>query len=407
MTKDLSENAPVCVYRCQLSLNLDILVYVMPFIRSRRDLVSFISTCYDLYRAGVPILLGLHHTITARNLASFFKFLTSKSPSSFLKLRSLSLYFPPYPEGIESGGINMVTNILSGARKLQHVVVHGSIMERDPAAYRALAALTALTSLNLALCHDAMDEQSTVLKQLQSPLKSINVAIPGKEDDMIGALSNFSLTLENAVVVLLPKSHLSHAIGPSTSNYLNLQYLGLDSSTSISPKLSILLPAFPNLKHLIVKGSDDFDGFEIEQTRKDNRRFQETNPGQTWSLSSLTGAVRSLYALGLQTGVPIVIITRVASDMDSEAERLQEVLTPLHPQQLSFEGIEEPILEPDWLSSVITYDWHDLVRLSLVLAFDNSDPFNDFQGPLVSIILSYVHYLLAILNLRHIGPSFR
>lgn len=155
----------------RVHLNFDILVYVGHWITEREDLLSFISTCSDLYRTGVPILLGFRYRITRTNLAAFHDFLVSKSPSSFLGLRSLYLHFPTYSIGIgkrvmfypNDSEVTMISNIVKHAKKIRNIKMFGSVMDSDPMVYRALAALPALEILNLGFCRDSKAEILAVL----------------------------------------------------------------------------------------------------------------------------------------------------------------------------------------------------------------------------------------------------
>lgn len=362
-----------------VSLSFDILVSIMPWIKERRDLYSFVVTCSDLYRAGVPILLGFRYRITPMNLASFYAFLTSKAPPSFLGLRSLYFQFPEWSTSVKRDvdEFNMITDILSRAERLRHIQIKGSITHQHPAAYQALVTLSALESLDLDDCEDPEDELRIVLAQLHSPLTDLKIQISVEDGDIIAALSSFQHTLER---VSVSEASVCRAI-PADFSYPNLTHLELASMSQI--QLSVLVPAFPNLKHLSIKHPEAFEDFELLRTR--NQQFQQDHPNQVWRLSSLSGAVGALYALGLHKMVPTVTITSFAAFLPSQVIQFQAILTHLRPLVLSVEGAGEPICELDWLSVVITDETHNLVRLDLELSFEDSEPVSEHEERLVGL----------------------
>lgn len=374
----------------QRRLNFDILVYVGHCIKERKDLLSFISTCSDLYRTGVPALLGFHYCITKENVAAFHEFLVSKSPSSFMGLRSLELYFPEQHVRhnrigtvIKTGPteISIVTDILIRAKKIRNIEIYGNLMESDPTVYRALAALPALEVLNLSGCSDPKGEILAALAQLHSPLLSIDLKFHGEDEDIVATLSNFCHTLSRLAVsdIALPKA------APSDFCYSNLTYLKIASVPNM--RLSILVSAFPNLEHLVVKFADDFPD-DLGTMREDNLRFQQEHPNQMWRLSSLTGDASSLYVLGLQTAVHRVAITCVGIRMHEEAPGLLDlILMPLRPLYLSMVSVDEfddDIFEMGWLSNEITYEGCQFRRLDLELTFESGKLDHELQARLVS-----------------------
>lgn len=349
----------------QRHLNFDILVYVGRSITGRKDLLSFISTCSDLYRTGVPILLGFRYQINSKNLAAFYAFLVSKSPSSFLGLRELSLFFPDATD-LGPNDTSIIADILSRAKKLRRIGVHVSVMKPDPAVYRALVALPALEYLDLQSCRDS----KAVLTQLQSPVRRLLLDFKGREEDIVTMLSNFSHTLEDLAVY-------SIALCKSVSS--DLHYRNVTSlMLFFVPKmqLSILIPAFPNLERLHMSRTDHCcPDPDIETWHAENLSFQQERPDQTWRLSSLEGDVASLYTLGLQTAVPTVTVTGLEVDDEDDSGLLKAILTPLRPLSLSVTpGPYLPIFEMDWLSEEVADGCCELVRLDLELAIENAKP---------------------------------
>lgn len=355
----------------QRHLNFDILVYVGRLIAGRNDLLSFISTCSDLYRTGVPTLLGFPYHINERNLAAFYAFLVSRSPSSFLGLRDLDLYLPD----IGPNDTTIITDILSRAKKLRSIGIHGSVTMPDPAVYRALVALPTLENLDLQMCSDS----KAVLAQLRSPVLSLLLRFNDDEEDIVTMLSNFAHTLEDLTVytVVLCKTTSINF------HYRNVTSLMLCFVPAL--QLSILIPAFPNLESLYVTNADGCLNPEIVRWHADNLLFQQEHHDQTWRLSSLTGDVASLYTLGLQTTVPTVTVTRLDVEDSDDNGLLKAVLTPLRPLSLAVTpGPYDPVFTTNWLSDEVADECCELVRLDLELTIENTMLDHEHQRRLVS-----------------------
>lgn len=367
-------------------LDFDILVYIGQCIPDRDDLLSFISTCSDLYRTGIPTLLKIHCRITRTNLVAFYEFLASKSPSSFLGLRSLELHFPEYAEGHVNGKIGpneitMITDILDHAKKLLNLKIHGSVMGSVATIYRPLAALPALHTLNLNVSGAFDGEISAALAQIQSPLVSLSCNLHGEDGDLVATLPNLCNTLERLAAFNTPLSK----VATTELRYYNISHLELVSVSNM--RLSILIPAFPNLKLLAVRFADHFGDSEVDTLRADNLHFQQEHPGQTWRLSSLAADIPGLYVLGLQTAVYTVSIACLGVTIHHEtAEFLEAVLKPLCPLSLSVNELDDSILEIGWLSDAVIH-CHKLARFDFELLLDDIHPFHEDENRLVSFYI--------------------
>lgn len=365
---------------CPIALNFDVLCAIMPWIKRRKDLLSYMSTCSGLYNTGVLILLGFRCAIKAKNLHPFYRFLISKSPSSFLGLRNLccsSLDVEDDAHYLDV--IDMLTDVLSRAKNLRHFEI--SSVRMDPALYQPLASLQSLRSLKLST-YGSYPEQQLMLTQLQSPLRNLEFDGPGVHPavDVIAMLANFSRTLRKLAI-----SDLTFCHNPAGPTYLKLTRLSLTSTGG--PQLSILLPAFPNLQILIIKYCDIL-GDRKEEWRESNIQFQMDHPSLNWHLTSLTGDPESLYVLGLQTAV--LDVTVIDLDPTWNLEDFEDCLETLRPMKLSIcnEG-GEPITDVDWLSDAIALDCNELVRFDLTFGFlPNVDSVSQYQACLVSFVCS-------------------
>ncbi|KAF7796974.1 hypothetical protein EIP86_008162 [Pleurotus ostreatoroseus] len=348
------------------ALNFDKLVSVTPWIRSRRDVLSYISTCATLYRAGISILLGFHYRITSARLASFRECLISKQPSSFLGLKSLEFWLDGKPESSASESSALI-HLFTRAKRLRHVSIHGSITHQNLNPYQYLAESSTLESLYLADCDDAVDHRIVLLSRLRSPLTWLKIQFSGKSVDVVELLSNFRHTLTKATI---SQAALFHAT-PGCINYTNLTSLELEDVSQT--RLSILVPAFPSLRDLKIDIAYR-SRRELHQLRADNWQYQQDHLNPAWHLSSLTGNAASLYTLALEERVPTVVVTSVSLTTLDHGDRLHAALSLLRPLVLSIDDDSEPIYSIDWLSSVMAGASRELVSLDVHVVFGDPEP---------------------------------
>lgn len=355
-----------------MSLNFDVLVAVMPWIKDRKDLFSFISTCSDLYNMGVSTLLGFHYVIRRKHISPFYQFLASKAPSSFLGLRSLYFSDINVEDDVQNPDvISALTDLFSRASNLQHIKICGH--ELHPVLYQALASLTSLCTLNLRVHGSDLDKQM-MFKQLQSPLDSVEFDGTGEQLDVITALANFHRTLQKLTVSNLTFCHNSTGLSYANLTHLSLQFID-------SLQLSILVPAFPGLRTLNITFSPEF-GDAREEWRESNIRFQMDHPSQRWHLSSLTGDTGTLYMLGLQFIVPDVTVVNIQPEWD--LEDIEDCLATLRPVRLSIYNEMEPFNDVDWVSDLLETSCNETVRFDLGFALPSEDTFPQQQLRLVS-----------------------
>ncbi|KAF7792570.1 hypothetical protein EIP86_003664 [Pleurotus ostreatoroseus] len=338
----------------QLRLNFDTLSSVIPWIRQRKDLLSFISTCSVLYRVGVPALLHFPCWITPRNLAPFHSFLLSKNPYSFLGIHDLTLTdYRGQPEMREDEAY-MVKDILNGAKKMEHLVVDDAMLRHIPTAYRALATMQALQHLELELGPDTMNELLAALAELHAPLRYLRVDYPWEPSrsnrirnrismDIVAAFANFCQTLEDVAFINISPRRIT----PGDLRYTNVTTLYLSFADNML--LSMFVPAFPNLKSLHLEW--------LTAGRADNQRFQREHPEYSWRLETLTGDAESLYNIALQTMVCTVEIS------------CQEAFSPDEVDQLR--------LAVDWLSEVLVDGQYELMRLDVELSLIDTTEVED------------------------------
>ncbi|KAF7796975.1 hypothetical protein EIP86_008163 [Pleurotus ostreatoroseus] len=358
---------------CRPSLDLDILLSVMPWIASRKDVFSFMLACKILYLSGIPIYLSFKNTISDANVGSFYSFLRRYVPFSFSALRHLVFYITQNLDGV----VSMLTDILKRGQNIQYILIHGHTLDKDFAIYRAIDALPALKTLDISNCYDDPEYQPGMLFQLRSPLTQVAIGRPGYpgHGNSLAVLAHSAQTLQKATLYLGLYSL------PFTAS--RLTDLSLTSATI--PELSVLLPAFPQLQYLLLEFSGRCSEAQEPEVRENNIRFQREHPDQRWTLKSLSGDCRSLYLLGLQTRVPTVKLTgaiidektpwfpyRNLGNMDLRISQLRLSLELLRPLQLSFANLHNaPTSNLCLLFGVTWNDRPGLVRLDFVFAFDH------------------------------------
>ncbi|KAF7796928.1 hypothetical protein EIP86_008113 [Pleurotus ostreatoroseus] len=246
-------------------LNFDTLTAVIPWLQTRPNLLMI--TCSGLYNVGIPTLLDIHYKIIRRNLSLFYRFLVSRAPTSFLALRSLSLYFKG--DIFVTKKLIWLTEILTRAENLQYLEVCVDQLRQNAALYKTLAQLRSLRTLDHFHAYGADPEHCALMAQLESPLTTLMFGNAGDDIDAVNALANFHHKLQELVISQLTLYHL-----PPSPVYFNVVHLSLIIISDT--RLSILIPALPNLRSLIAKGLHvDHDQAAY---RKDSIQFQMDYP---------------------------------------------------------------------------------------------------------------------------------
>ncbi|KAF7795832.1 hypothetical protein EIP86_006999 [Pleurotus ostreatoroseus] len=339
-----------------MRLNFDILAAVLPWIKTRRDVLSFISTCSDLYNTGVRCLLKFPCNVTSERLPQFYRLLQAKS--GFLALRDLCV---SSDDLLGSDAVDQLKDILNRAKNLHRIQIIDEVMLSSLVLYDALASLPSLRYLDLQLARSDQLAELMMLEQLQSPLATLKLGEMAIPLDLVATLANFQRTLEEL--------HLEEATifyNSTTLCCANLTSLHLTCVANF--RLSVFIPAFPNLRTLSYEFSGSERGDGTEELRDNNIQFQTAHPTQCWHLMSLSGDIGSLYTLGLQSKVPHVSITspRLRSDPAGPC------LSPLRPLQLSVVNNMNRVVG-DWLFDTVPEDWNELVRLDLSFQFFADD----------------------------------
>ncbi|KAJ3535392.1 hypothetical protein NM688_g6984 [Phlebia brevispora] len=382
-------------------LHFDVLACIMAHIDKRVDLLSFISTSSELYASGLPFLLRFPCQISYDNLGPFHQFLTSKGPRSFLALCDLKFTFREM-ERLSDSELELVAYILRKARHLRSLHLQTELLQRCIAIAQAVASIAAL---HILLLDGYMNEQTSLaLSQLHSPLKRIEISVPGFGDSSKGSslnmLGKFRDTLESAAIKW-------DAFSPTDLCYTKITVLEISFCSHL--RLSILVPAFPNLRTLVLGPPDLWTDVRptFEELRAENIGYQKQHQGAMWRLSELTAETMALYVLALQMHVPSLTVTDFAGE---ECAWLQSTLATMQPVHLKIEVANDSFEDLKGLSTIFSGGTEGLRRLNIEIDF----PFEDFRRrEIFGILLAELNALskhtlrLAKLSIRFLFSYIR
>ncbi|KAJ3544019.1 hypothetical protein NM688_g5791 [Phlebia brevispora] len=350
-------------------LNFDLLTSIMKCIPEMADLLSFMRTCSELHKAGIPSLLSFPFFISPRNLHGFHEFMVSRADSNFKALRDLHLIYRLYgpPLGtyrtFTSDDLAIVVEILRKATALKALHVDGEALAQYPELPLAITSLTALEALTV----DDYDERAgPILNNLQSPLTSVEIIFQDNDEDnpadVLAALANFRKTLRRACI----ESGRFITMGLVYPVLTSLELSGAQ------PRLSVLGPSLPNLETLILGAVYILIGdAAIMLLREENIRFQQDRTSPVWEkLSSLSAGLDGLYALGLQFHVPHVEIIDIHQLQDLKAPWLPSSMSSLRPETLVLRGLCYPT-NPNSFSQILLRGVDDLKELHISAYLDD------------------------------------
>ncbi|KAJ3532540.1 hypothetical protein NM688_g7405 [Phlebia brevispora] len=320
----------------QRLLDFDILSCIMSHISAREDLLSCMRTSSSLYTAGIPLLLSFPCLILPQRLRSFHEFLVSRAPASFLNLRDV--FFVLYRHDITSTDIELFKDILRKASALEKLRLFGDVLGEDGEARDIVVSLNTLKTLRI--YHDSDDEKDLILSRLQAPLEDVRVDFSQKRD-VFSLLADFRNTLETINIT-------GARFSGTDLCYRNVTSLEISYYDEL--RLSVLVPALPNLQKLDVAFSEmTMEDPEMEALREDNLQFQQARVSPMWNLTFLSADANSLYALALQIKVPrvrVVELMPLGMEGDGDPAWWNSTMAVLRPTQLILMG-DFPIVDCD------------------------------------------------------------
>ncbi|KAF7791018.1 hypothetical protein EIP86_001977 [Pleurotus ostreatoroseus] len=368
--KDFATKSPKC-------LGFDSLTALFPHIYEREDLISYISTCRDLYTAGVPHLLRFPCTIQEDNLRDFYTFLKSKAPSSFLGLRDLTCNLETLTDNsarLRPIQVEMLSEILKEARSLTALAFDAPLLLQDETIPFSIGSMASLRILEIGGAYN--DQVGSVFSRLQSPLEEVGPVIVPDKADPLSVLSKWQQSLKEVRV-------LNALCLSSQHRFTNVTVLNLDPCSV--PLLCVLVPAFPKLGHLTISSADSFfhNGEDFMRLHAANVQYQRDHPTQVWSLKSFSTDITTLHILGLQCTIPCVTISDFCPPQYSEQFRghLQSSIAPFKPLEVTLIGFSDPPADAQGLADIFVIDkGMDTVKrlnLSIIFTSEVQDPKED------------------------------
>ncbi|KAJ3534621.1 hypothetical protein NM688_g7107 [Phlebia brevispora] len=280
-----------------------------------KSLLSLMRTCRALFALGLPALLGRRHYLRSQSLQSFYNFLQTTSPSSFLALRDLdfsadSWGWPGVPQ--VPGHSAIILDILKRAVNLQALCFDAALLSLDGGIDDAIMSLSSLRTLEITGDFD-FDLSPDLLSRLHVPLKHIELSLDDGIDP-IPMLTNFSHSLQTVVFTCVSF--------PSVGNVSFPEVTHLKAQACFHPCAPALIAAFPNVKHIHLECSSIVGTPTDQSANLDALLPQcvEFQKHQRWeSLLSATVDLAGLYILALQCEVPSIVIAEelpTASEVD-------------------------------------------------------------------------------------------
>ncbi len=337
-------------------LNLDILLNVMAHLSNKGDISRMAKTCHTLYSAAIPLLLrNPVQVMEVEALRSFCTFMTSKLDRSrrFEYFRTLHLIvdLPSYercPRGL--GGL--FAKILKRAKRLEELHINdiSDFIKSGPFVIDAFASLPNLQVFTV----DSFGRCGiTLLRQMQSPLRSVNLNFyssswdndPGDLTDPIHLLKNFRSSLRSLRLVRVHPCDREIV-------YHKVHTLHLETEDPFS--IAAIVHAFPSLSRFsVVTCSEDQLDTEVVTMRTANRILLQLKQEMWPELHYLQGGVMDLFKLGLTCRVRHLDVGPVST---SNKHRFLELLGDLSPSKL---GVQLD------LASFTAADLEDLMERTL------------------------------------------
>lgn len=315
------------------ALNYDILFMLFSRIRSRKTLLAFMCTCWQLYNAGIPWLLRLRYRVTPEKLPSFYAFLLADPSSRFAAISDLYI-----PDKILDDQVGIISDIIRRASNLEALQIHtDSLHIRDISL--ALESLPKLEQLQLdGLCSV---EAQAVLVRLQCPLKRLQAHCLGNGSYHATVnLSRFQLTLEQFVGGYYRIVTQDSICFPKVVSFHGTFFVTLDMSS---------LMMFSNLKMLytrswvrhfneVIEDLPPWTAGTHNTLRTANIAYQERR-GSWYSLVYLNTDMLSLYTLAVRCRVESLTINKINIAGTGSHSWFYTTLTSLRPTYLRIHSL--------------------------------------------------------------------
>ncbi|KAL4247558.1 hypothetical protein ABKN59_007364 [Abortiporus biennis] len=328
-----------------LTLHYDLLVHIMSFFSSRRELLPFAMTCHALYHDSIRYMLGFPVMfLSTKRLSSFCQFMLADFTRRCHFLQHLEFCFESWDE-LNKRTLEDLTNIISNAQNLvslDFLDIQG-LLHFAPAMSDAIASLPRLADLGIV---GTYWNAFPMLRNISAPIQKLRVTFePGVlESDSLEPLD--LLESMSQTVRKLTLGFCSIRPSPSRLNYPKVEELVLDY-----PRELHTLPIFESFPALRILHIDNFDNDLDEIDLNNMRSLNQAMIGQAGrcpTLFEVSGDVNAHFALGLKN----VIHARVISIDNDNVRMMPVILGSMTPFMLSLD-IALSGMDPAELTSLI------------------------------------------------------
>ncbi|KAJ3488341.1 hypothetical protein NLI96_g2915 [Meripilus lineatus] len=270
---------------------MDVLLNVLENVQGRENIWSLMKTCRTLYFHGMPILLRDQIWVDERDeLLPLWRFLSFgfKKSNRFQYLRSLSFWH--FEDDDKT--ISIAVKILKYAKNLEYLEFGDGIPLSSPKAFRAVAGLCRLRSVEI---NSSRPAQILWLQHTKSPISEVTIHDWGGGVISMSVLANLAAHL-TTLDLDVDEIAMSNECFPHLRS-LKLKVLGLIPASK-------LVSAFPNLVNLDITMHDtSYPDFPSDN---EARGIHESNAADLASsslslppLKFLTAHPYDLYLSGL------------------------------------------------------------------------------------------------------------
>ncbi len=360
----------------QWKLNLDILLYLMFNFLDTSDFWAVMHSCYVLYATAVSRYIYQQGTIEIYDqdhLSSFWRFLSARGRTGYLALQGFR--FLDILDLWSDDQIHYLRNILKRSVNLKELVLRTGVLASDDDYAVSIAALGNLEVLDLYGSYN--DVCAVTLKSMRSPIVKIDMSFGYR--DPIPLLANFQTSLGE-----INCSYVKFRDTADIDEYIYPRVFFLNIDNCKEPLASALIPAFPNLKWLIIENDveeiiDVGDPIrrsrlarERSTLRKRNEEFQEL---QSWdTLDFLSIDLARLYLLAPRYKAAHLCLSGPLYSNDNDIDIFTSSLAHIRPMRLNF-SLRTRDFPIERLVEILSTGVEELKRLDIYLEIESPDTY--------------------------------
>lgn len=277
-----------------IELNIDILIDVMIQIDSQRDISRMSRTCHSLHKFACQELLrrGVYLS-TKRGLLSFYRFISNIGHTTRL-LRQLSISMDLCKKFKRFSGL-IARIIIFCAEVEEFTLERGYLLDADIRIGAAICTLQQLRTLEISWL-GGVQNANIILSNLQSAsLEAVHLTyhrffdrLPSNDRDPTDGLHGFSASL-TSLSLDAANFRVPNVDTPVCPQLTTLKLLECNTTG-----VAFLMYAFPNLRNLLLYGSDDYAPEDLDD---DDAHFALTRVIPWKNLDYLTGSPHVVHSL--------------------------------------------------------------------------------------------------------------